>query len=155
MDGVSLTWRLLPDTLIEQHGLHDKIVSRGVGADREIRFLYRSRLPVLPVWYGDELRIFTWGHPRRHSPLPRRPTITHEALHDGEFRELEPELIEIPASMGWDLGIWYPIKQGVQGVLVHDADGSAVVYVVTRASTHYYGVMTRNQRQPLLINETI
>lgn len=155
MDGVSLTWRLLPDALIQQFGLQDKIVSRAPGADREIQFLYRCRYPVLPVWYGEELRVFRWGHPGRNSPLPRRPTITHEALQEGQFRELEPEPIEIPASMGFDLGIWYPIKQGVQGVLVHDSDGTPVVYMVTRESTRYYEVMTRNKRQTVLIGETI
>lgn len=155
MDGISLAWRLLPLTLIEQHGLRNRVVTRGDQADGEFRFLYRDRQPVLPVWYGDELRIFNWGRPGRGSPLPYSRVITHEALRAGELRELEPEQVDIPASFGWDRGVWYPVKQGVQGILVRDRDGTPIIYVVTRAATHYYEVMTRNTRQPILIDQVI
>ena len=155
MDGISLSWRLLPSAMIERHGLQERLISRGEQAEPEIQFFYRNRSPLLPVWYGDELRVFRWGSPSRGSPLPRRPVIGHEALHDGEFRELEPEQIEIPATFGMDRGIWYPVREGVQGVMVRDRDGSPVVYVVTRQATHYYQVMTRNTREPILIGETI
>lgn len=155
MDGISLSWRLLPQAVIDEYRLHDRIITRGKGSDPEIRFVYRCRQPVLPVWYGGELRIFKWGHPGRGSPLPRSAVIGHESLHDGELRELEPETIDIPATFGWDRGIWFRVTQGVQGVLVRDQDGTPVIYVVTRQATHYYQVMTRNEREPLLIGETI
>jgi hypothetical protein len=155
MDGISLSWLLLPEVLIERHQLQSRIISRGEGAEREIRFLYRDRHPVLPVWHGCEIIIVNWGRPSRGSPLPYCRTITHEALHEGELREVQPEPVEIPASRGWDRGIWYPIKEGVQGLLVRDRDGTPIVYVVTRESTRYYEVMTRNKRQPILIGQTI
>ena len=155
MDEISLSWRLLPEAMIHQHALERRIVRRSSEADREIRFLYREWPSVLPVWYGEALRVCSWGRPSRSSPLPNRPVIGHEALHAGEWRELEPEPVEIPATFGFDRGIWYRITQGVQGVLVHDRDGAPVVYVVTREATHYYQVMTRNTRQPILIGETI
>lgn len=155
MDGISLAWRLLPQALLERHALQGRIVQRTEQADREIRFLYREWPSLLPVWYGGELRVFAWGRPSRNSPLPKSPIIAHETLASGTWRELEPEPVEIPATFGYDKGIWYRITQGVQGVLVHDHDGTPVVYVVTRDATHYYQVMTRNSRQPLLIGETI
>lgn len=155
MDGISLSWRHLPESLIERHGLQGRRYCRGEGSDPEYQFLFRGRSPVLPVWYGDELRIFNWATPNRHSPLPRRHVIGHEVLHAGDWRELEPEEVEIPATFGLDKGIWYRVTQGVQGVLVRDGDGTPIVYVVTRAATHYYQVMTRNSREPVFIGETI
>ncbi len=153
MDGVSLSWRLLPQALIERYGLQGRAISRGNG-DPEYRFLYRDPLPVLPVWYG-ELRIVSWGWPAKRSSLPRCREIGHDALQEGQWRELEPEPVEIPASFIVDRGIWTRVAQGVQGVLVHDNDGTPVVYVVTREATHYYQVMTRNLREPILIGEII
>ncbi len=155
MDGISLSWRLLPIMLVERHGLQDKAVSRGNGADIEYRFLACERRPVLPVWYGGELQIVPWATHQRTSPLPRRRTITLESLEAGELQNLQPESVEIPATFGLDHGIWYRITQAVQGVLVRASDGSPVVYVVTREATHYYQVMTRNNREPILIGETI
>ncbi len=155
MDGISLSWRLLPITIVERHGLQGKAVSRGNGADIEYRFLFFERRPVLPVWYGGELRILSWATHQRTSPLPRRGSITLESLEAGELLNLNPESVEIPASFGCDRGIWFRITQGIQGVLVREPDGSPVVYVVTREATHYYQVMTRNNREPILIGETI
>lgn len=154
MDGISVSWRVLTMGVIEQHQLQRRAIRRTPDAEPEYRFLYRERNPVLPVWYG-ELRLVSWGMPQRNSPLPRRPTVAHESLSEGELSALEPELVEIPAEFGLDRGIWYPIREGVQGVLVRDGDGMPVVYVVTREATHYYRVMTRNEREPLLIGETI
>ncbi len=155
MDGISLSWRLLPLALVERHGLRNKAISRGQGADIEYRFLSQVRNPVLPVWYGGELQIVPWATHQRTSPLPRRRSITLESLDAGELRHLEPESVEIPATFGLDHGIWFRITQAVQGVLVRESDGSPVVYVVTREATHYYQVMTRNNREPILIGETI
>lgn len=155
MDGISLSWRILSQAVIEHHALRWRETRRTADAEPEFRFLYRERNPVLPVWYGSELRLFNWGNPYRNSPLPRCRTISHERLSEGELSALEPETVEIPACFGWDRGIWYPIRQGVQGILVREADGTPVVYVVTRQATHYYEVMTRNDREPLFIGETI
>lgn len=155
MDGVSLSWRLLPETIIERHGLKDRMIRRTDKADPEYQFLYRQRGAMLPVWYGDELRIFNWGSPARSSPLPRCRVIGHEDLHAGIFQQLQPEAVEIPATFGLDRGIWYPVKEGIQGVMVREQDGSPVVYVVTRESTHYYEVMTRNKREPIFIGQMI
>lgn len=99
--------------------------------------------------------MFNWGNPGRSSPLPRCRVIGHENLHAGEWRELEPEQVEIPATFGYDRGIWYRITQGIQGVMVREQDGTPVIYMVTREATHYYEIMTRNKREPLLIGETI
>jgi hypothetical protein len=153
MDGISVSWRLLPVELIQQHKLQDRRIERGDGSDPEYRFLYRDRKSLLPVWYGGELRIVNWGKPK--PPLPWCRVIPHEDLHAGLFQNLDTEPVEIPATFGLDRGIWFPIREGVQGVMVREHDGSPVVYVVTKVSSHYYKIMCRNERQPLLIDQSI
>jgi hypothetical protein len=55
--------------------------------------------------------------------------------------------------LGFDRGVWYVIRQGIRGLLVPDERGKAVVYMICEPSTHYYQVMTRNSRMPVLIEE--
>lgn len=155
MDGVSLSWRLLPQSLIDRHELQERAIVRSDEADREYRFLYRDALPVLPVWSGVDLIVVTWGCPTRRSKLPRARTVAQEAIQRGEWHGVEPEPVEIPASFGWDRGVWFRVKEGVQGILVRDEDGNPVVYMLTEPSTHYYRVMTRNDRMPVLCRERI
>ncbi len=51
--------------------------------------------------------------------------------------------------------MWYRVRQGISGLLVPDERGIAVAYVVCEPSTHYYHVMTRSERMPILIDEKI
>ena len=37
-------------------------------------------------------------------------------------------MVEMPAGMRFDKGVWFRITQGINGVLVLDEDGSPVVY---------------------------
>ena len=102
MDGISLSWRSLPQALIDQHALGDRIIVRSDEADREIRFLYRDVRPLLPVWVGNELNIFAWGQPRRKSKLSRTRAVVQETLETGVWQDVHPELVDIPANFGWD-----------------------------------------------------
>ena len=153
MDGISLSWRSLPQALIDQHALADRIIVRSDEADREFRFLYRDVRPLLPVWIGDELNIFSWGHPRRRSKLPTTRAVDQDTLE--AWQDVHPELVDIPANFGWDKGVWYRIKEGVRGILVRDESNNPIVYMLTEPASHYYQVMTRNNRMPVLCGERI
>ena len=150
MDGLSLSWRSLPESLIDRHGLQDRAIARSDGADREFRFLYRDVRPVLPVWVANELTVLPWGQPPRRSKLPRTRIVAHETLKAGIWQQVHPQPVEIPANFGLDKGVWYRIREGVQGILVRDESGSPVVYLLTEPATHYYQIMTRNNRMPML-----
>ena len=63
--------------------------------------------------------------------------------------------VDIPASLALERGVWYRVRQGVRGLLVPDERGMAVAYVVCEPSSHYYRVMTRCPRMPVLIEEAI
>jgi hypothetical protein len=155
MDGISLSWRSLPQLLIDQHALLDRIIVPNDEADREIRFLYRDVRPLLPAWAGNELNIFSWGHPRRKSKLPKTRAVAQEAIQTGVWQDVNPEFVDIPANFGWDKGVWYRIKEGIRGILVRDESDNPIVYILTEPASHYYQVMTRNNRMPVLCGERI
>jgi hypothetical protein len=60
-----------------------------------------------------------------------------------------------PACFGFDKGIWFQIREGVRGILVRDEAGRPHVYLLTKPASHYYHVMTRQERMPVLIGERI
>ncbi len=47
--GISLSWRELPQAIINQHRLQGREIIRQEGADREFRFMYRDRRPLIPL----------------------------------------------------------------------------------------------------------
>ena len=63
--------------------------------------------------------------------------------------------VDIPAILGFDRGVWYAIRQGIRGLLVEDERGNAVVYMICEPASHYYRIMTRSDRMPVLIGERI
>src|SRR5262245_23412154 len=38
--------------------------------------------------------------------------------------------VVVPATVGLENGVWFKIRQGIRGVLVHDEAGEAVVYLL-------------------------
>jgi hypothetical protein len=73
----------------------------------------------------------------------------------GWWRSWGAEAVEVPATVGLDNGVWFAIREGVRGVLVHDEAGRPVVYTLVEPSSHYYQVMTRSIWMPMLIGERI
>jgi hypothetical protein len=152
--GIALAWSELPTELIKRHGLERRVHERG--GEREIRFLYRDRCPRLPVWRDGRLQVVRWGNGRRQSRfLPRTGWTWQSTVEEGSWQNLNPLPVEIPATLGWDGGIWFRIRHGIRGLLVPDERSAAVVYVICEPASHYYRVMTRSTRMPVLIDERI
>ena len=68
---------------------------------------------------------------------------------------LSPEPVDIPAALGLERGVWFLIPEGIRGVLVRDERGRPHVYMLTQPASHYYQIMTRNNRMPVLLGEQI
>src|SRR5262249_31779678 len=66
---------------------------------------------------------------------------------------VRPEQVEIPATLIEHNTRWIAVRQGLQGSLVRDEQGMPVVHVLCQAASHYYEVMTRSKRAPVLIGE--
>lgn len=155
MDGVSLSWRLLTELLIGQHQLGERAICRSEQAEREYCFLYNHQCPQLPVWVGSELRILCWGCPGKGSRLPKTRSVRREVVDAGLWASLNPELVTIPANFVIDRGTWYRIREGIQAIVVRNESGVLIVYPLTEPASHYYQVMTRQERMPVLKEEKI
>lgn len=154
--GLSLIRRSVPDQLIADCGLENRIVTRGEGADQEVQFLYRHPKALLPVLHGNQLSVMEWGNrDDKASRLPRTGWCRRESLEEGRWRWLSPEPVEIPANYGLEKGVWFQVKQGMRGILVHDEAERPHVYMLTEPASHYYQVMTRHDRMPVLVDERI
>lgn len=151
-DGVALAGDYVPEEMLEP--VRHKIAKRaGIS---EIRFRYKDRVPLLPVWTESEFLILPWGN--RFDPqsrLPQTGWAKTEAVEAGKWKFLKPEEVQIPALFGLDSGIWYHIQEGMKGILVRDEHGRPHVYMLTQPASHYYQVMTRNQRMPVMIGEQL
>ncbi len=120
------------------------------GAVKEIQFLYRTSRRLLPVYIDSQLRILEWGNQSGRGPLPMPGWCHKEWLEAGHWQGLRPEPAIIVAAMALELGVWYQVKQGIECVVVHNH-----AYLVTEPSTHYYRIMTRSNRMPVLVGQTI
>jgi hypothetical protein len=150
--GIALAWSELPLALIEQHQLERRVHERG--GEREIRFLYRARERLLPVWRDGQLEVIRWGSRRGESRrLPCTGWAALTTVEAGGWSVFEPEPVDIPATMGLENGVWYGIRQGIRGLLVADEWGQPVVYMLCEPSSHYFRVMTRSRWMPVLIDE--
>lgn len=152
--GIALAWSELPTELIRRHGLDRRAHERG--GEREARFLFRDRAPRIPIWRDGRLQVVRWGNGRGESRfLPRTGWTWKMSVDEGLWQNAGAIPVDIPATLGMERGVWYRIRQGIRGLLVPDERGIAVAYMICEPSSHYYQVMTRSDRMPVLIEERI
>ena len=152
--GVSILLSRMPSETVERYKLGSRIVCRG-GEYKELHFMHRERTRMLPVLYGGKLIVCEWGNWSSRSKLPRPGWCGSETLEAGKWRWLEPQQIEIPADYGFDKGVWYQVTQGIRGILVRDEQERPHAYILTVPASHYYKIMTRSSRMPILIEQDI
>ena len=153
-DGIALACSELPLELIERHGLGRRVHERG--GEREIRFLYRDRQPLLPVWHEGRLLVVRWGNRRGQSKgLPRCGWTKQTTVEAGYWEHSGAAAVDIPATLGLLNGVWFQIVQGIRGLLTADGRGEPAAYMICEPASHYFQVMTRSGWMPVLIGERI
>lgn len=125
-----------------------------IRSGNEIRMKFKSNTPLLPVLHQGENKLIPWGN-RLHAKLPKTGYCKKESLDAGKWRWLSPEPVTILAAFGWSKGVWFQVRQGIQGILVRDEDGEAYCYMITQPATHYFNIMTGSERMPLLIGQVL
>jgi hypothetical protein len=152
--GVALASSELPLGLMEKCELDERIHDRG--GEKEVWFYWHATPTLLPVWWNGRLHVVRWGNKdRAERKLPPTGWTWLETVESGRWSELSPEPVVIPATYGLANGVWFRVKQGVRGLLVHDRKGEPVVFMVCEPSTRYYRVMTRADWMPVLVGEVI
>ena len=142
----------LPDVVVKE--LVQRVHTRG--NERELRFYWQASPALLPVWLNGRLQVVKWGNRDRvERQLPSTGWTWRESVEAGKWSALEPEPVEVPAIYGLMNGVWYRVKQGVQGLAVRTRAGVPVVFLICEPSTRYYKIMTRSEWMPVLIGEVI
>lgn len=152
--AVALPASELPTSLLDSGSVNDRVHCRG--GESEVRFYWRARPALLPVWWCGRLHVVRWGNrDRAERRLPPTGWTWRATVEAGKWAAVAPVPVDIPANYVFMNGVWVRIKQGVRGLLVRDRAGEPVVFVVCEPSTRYYRVMTQSEWMPALIGEVI
>jgi hypothetical protein len=148
LSGVSLVLSEVPLELFDRHGLNRHIYDRG--GELEVQFHFADAERLIPVRRSGRSEILRWGNRRGESPrLPCTAWTQLETVEGGEP-------VVIPATMGLEKGVWYWVRPGIRGLLIHDEERLSRVYVVCEPASHYYQKKTHGSRwMPVLIGERI
>ena len=152
--AIALARREVPKEVIDRFRLERRCHAE---ADREeFRFRFDDPDPRLPIRRDGQFLVVRWGNTRNRSrALPRSCWTWRETIESGYWAKIGAVKVEIPASLALEGGVWYPLRRGIWGVLAPDERGKAVVFVACEPSTSYYRTMTRSDRMPMFIGETI
>ncbi len=156
--GISILRARINRELMEEYELHYRLRTRGESTDEELHFMLSDKYSQIPIIDGGQIKIVEWGNRKRKdnpSKLPETWWCRLESLEAGKWRWLHPEKVIIPANYGLEKGVWFQINEGMEGVLVHDELKQPRVYMLTKPASHYYEVMTRHDRMPILIDQEI
>ena len=152
--AIALTASDLPVDLLAADLLAGRVHDRG--GETEVRFYFRARPSLLPVWWDGRLHVVRWGNrDRAERGLPPTGWTWQATVEAGRWAALAPEPVDVPATYGYAGGVWFRVKQGVRGLLVRARAGDPVVYLICAPATRYYRVMTRAEWMPVLIGEVI
>ena len=155
--GISILKSRIRQELFEEYELARLVHRRSETTEEELWFDFadRTKTVLLPVNYAGQLVIRQWGNRSGKGKLPKTGWCQQESLAAGKWRWLHPEPVEIPANFGLEKGIWFQVTEGMKGILVRDESRHEHVYMLTEAASHYYEIMTRHNRMPVLIGQTI
>ena len=156
--GISILKNRIRQELYERYELARLVRNRNDNAEQELWFDYADRsmkTVMLPVIHDGQMTIYEWGNRSGNTKLPRTGWCRRESLEAGKWRWLSPEPVEIPANFGLEKGIWFQVEQGIRGMLVRDEFEEAHVYMLTEPASHYYQIMTRHDRMPVLVDQRL
>jgi hypothetical protein len=152
--GVALAASELPLEMLQAPAMQARLFARG--GEQEVRFYFRDTQRLLPIMHDGALRFVRWGARRSESRvLPATGWTWQASVENGQWGQSGVEPVTIAATMGFEKGIWFRIREGIQGLLVRDERGVETAYIVCELASHYFHVMTRSARMPVLIGERI
>ena len=154
--GISILKARIKQQLYEEYMLSERERTRGESKQEELHFMFSDPVVHLPVEQDGQLVLMEWGNRSgKTEKLPKTGWCRQESLEAGKWRWLKPEPVIIPADFGLEKGVWFPIDQGLRGVVVQDKEGWPHVYMMTQEASHYYQTMTKHDRMPMLVDQEI
>lgn len=108
--------------------------------------------PVLPALVDGAVRLYDWGNRDRAVRLPKTGWVRQESLEAGKWDYLHPRAVVIPALMGVEKRVWFPITHGIRGYLVRHGELERL-YMLTVPPSAAYRALTGHDRMPALIDQ--
>lgn len=78
-----------------------------------------------------------------------------EKLQKGFLQNATADRVHIKANRAHANGVWFHIREGMEGILLKPPHKEPELYLLTVPSTHYYKTMTGAPRMPVLIGQVI
>lgn len=155
--ALSILKNIIRQELFERYELQRLVHRRTEAAAEEIWFDYadRAQRVLIPAIVDGQLGIYEWGNRSGKAKLPKTGWCQRESLEAGRWRGANPQPVDIPANYGLEKGVWFPITQGIRGILVRDERSEPHVYMLTKPASHYFQTMTKHDRAPVLIDQEI
>ena len=108
--------------------------------------------PVLPVELQGEKTLIEWGNRDKSIKLPKTGWARLESLEAGKWNYLNPQVVKIPAALGYEKKVWFPLESEIRGVLI-TKDELTKVYMITQTATDEYKILTGHDRMPRMMKE--
>jgi hypothetical protein len=114
LTAVALPRSALPLRLLDHPRLAAVAYDRG--GEKELQFHLSVAVPLLPVRHEGQLRIVRWGCRRGESRvLPVGGWTRQTTVESGYWSESGAELLDVPAALGLDGGVWFAIWKWCAG----------------------------------------
>ena len=120
----------------------------------EVRIHFAHQKAYLPILYNGQNQLVLWGN-KTNLNIPRTGFCKIESFQNGKWLWLHPVPVHIIASSALMNGVWFQVKEGIQGLLLKNSPGPAHCYILTQPATHYFKTMTGAERMPVLINQIL
>ncbi|MFC1615662.1 hypothetical protein ACFL21_00845 [Patescibacteria group bacterium] len=121
----------------------------------EVRVFFAAKDAVLPIVYHGKNLLVPWGCKTRVLKVPCTGFCRCESLELGKWQWLNPKSVMILVCCALVNGVWFQVRKGIDGVLIHDRQGQQRCYMLMKPATHYFKIMTGSQLMPSLIDQEI
>lgn len=120
----------------------------------EVRIYFAQKNAHLPVLLHGQNTLIRWGN-KNGLHIPKTGFCKIESWKAGKWLWLHPIPVNIIASSALVNGVWFQVKQGIQGLIIEAENGMQYCYMLTQPSTHYFRTMTGAERMPVLTNQIL
>ena len=120
----------------------------------EVRIYFTKPGALLPVLLNGQNQLIPWGN-QANLKIPRTGFCKTESFTAGKWTWLHPKPVTIIASSALVNGVWFQVKQGIQGLLLNSELDTQHCYMLTQPATHYFKTMTGADRMPILLNQVL
>lgn len=110
----------------------------------QVRVRLQDKNPEVLVEQNGQLKLLRW---KGLYPL--------EKLQKGFLQNASGARVHIKVNRAHQNGVWFHVREGIEGVLLKTPHKEPELYLLTVPSTHYYKTMTGSARMPFLIKQVI